>query len=113
MKTFVTGSSRGIGKSIAEKLLEEGNSVIGTSRSIASPISHKKYRHIQCDLSNEIEVLKLSEIFKGDEIPEVVINNAGIFEEADFDISDEIWLLNWDKTLQVNLRSAALICKWA
>src|SRR5690606_8147817 len=55
----------------------------------------------------------LKDVFIGNEIPEVVINNAGIFEEADFDLSDEEWLLNWDKTLQLNLRSAAIICKWA
>lgn len=86
--------------------------VIGTSRSVTSPISNPNYKHVQCNLADEIEVLKLKDVFIGNEIPEVVINNAGIFEEADFDISDEEWLLNWDKTLQVNLRSAAIICKW-
>lgn len=113
MKILVTGSSRGIGKAISERLLKEGISVIGTSRSVTSPISDQNYTHIQCDLQDELEVLKVKELFKGNNIPEAVINNAGIFMEADFNISDEEWLLNWDKTLQVNLRSAALICKWA
>lgn len=113
MKILLTGSSRGIGKAIAEKLLAVGIELVGTSKSVTAQISDSKYTHIQCNLQDELEVIKLKEVFKGEIIPEAVINNAGIFMEADFDVSDEEWLLNWDKTLQVNLRSAALICKWA
>lgn len=36
-----------------------------------------------------------------------------MFRDADFEISDEEWLETWDITQQVNLRSAALLCKWA
>ncbi|WP_421774641.1 SDR family oxidoreductase [Gracilimonas sp.] len=114
MKILVTGTSRGIGKSIAQKLLNEGHEVIGTSRSTnhAFP-NNENYKHIACDLSKQEEVEKLKAVFEEDEIPEVLINNAGMFAEADFDISDKEWLANWDLTLQVNLRSAALISKWA
>lgn len=114
MQILVTGTSRGIGKSIAEKLLENGNLVIGTSRSTNTPFpNNQNYKHIKCDLAVEEELDKLKEVFEGNEIPEVLINNAGMFEEAQFDNSDEEWLANWDKTLQVNLRSSALISKWA
>ncbi|MBD3615738.1 MAG: SDR family oxidoreductase [Gracilimonas sp.] len=114
MKLLITGTSRGIGKSIAQKLLDEGHEVIGTSRSTDTPFpSNQNYTHIKCDLAKPEELEKLKSFFKGDETPEVLINNAGMFAEAQFDISDEDWLENWDKTLQVNLRSAALISKWA
>lgn len=113
MHIFITGSSRGIGRAVTDRLLDEGLNVTGTSRSVTSPISNSNYRHIQCNLKDELEVLTLKSVFQNDNIPEAVINNAGIFEEADFDISDEEWLLNWDKTLQVNLRASSLICKWA
>jgi NAD(P)-dependent dehydrogenase (short-subunit alcohol dehydrogenase family) len=114
MKILVTGTSRGIGKSIAKKLLDEGHEVIGTSRSTSHEFSNNEhYRHIKCDLAKEGDLEKLKEVFQESEIPVVLINNAGMFEEAQFDISDEEWLTNWDKTMQVNLRSAALISKWA
>jgi len=112
MKTLLTGSSRGIGKAVSELLLVSGYNVIGTSRTSNSQ-SNNQYTHIACDLSKSEEVLKLKDIFEAEEIPEVLINNAGMFEDADFGISDEEWLANWDKTMQVNLRSAALLCKWA
>jgi len=114
MIVLVTGTSRGIGKSIAKMLLESGKLVIGTSRSTNTPFpNNQNYRHIKCDLAVEEDLEKLKEVFKDKEIPEVLINNAGMFEEAQFDISDENWLANWDKTMQVNLRSSALISKWA
>lgn len=114
MKLLVTGTSRGIGKSIAEQLLENGYLIIGTSRSTNTPFpNNQNYRHIKCDLAVEEDLGKLKEVFQENEIPEVLINNAGMFAEAQFDISDEEWLDNWDKTLQVNLRSSALITKWA
>lgn len=112
MKVLLTGSSRGIGKTIADLLLVNDHEVIGTSRSTIKQ-STNNYTHIACDLSKEEEVLKLKSIFEVEKIPEILINNAGMFEDADFEISDEEWLKNWDKTMQVNLRSAALLCKWA
>jgi len=47
-----------------------------------------------------------------DDLPEVLVNNAGIFQDADFGISDDDWLSVWDRTMNVNLRSAALLSKW-
>ncbi len=114
MKTVITGTSRGIGKSIAEKLLGEGHEVIGTSRSANHNFTqNKNYRHLACDLADTEEVERLKKVFNSEQAPEVLINNAGMFEAIDFENSDEDWLANWDKTLQVNLRSAALITKWA
>lgn len=113
MKTLLTGSSRGIGKAITELLFENDYSVIGTSRSDEATFQHDRYQHHKCDLGVHKEVLMLKEVFQGDEVPEVLINNAGIFTDADFSVSDEEWLNNYDQTMQINLRSAALLCKWA
>ncbi|TYP95211.1 NAD(P)-dependent dehydrogenase, short-chain alcohol dehydrogenase family [Fodinibius salinus] len=114
---LVTGASRGIGKSIAQLLLEQGGIVIGTARSSAFPdefVENPDFEGIHVDLANPDAIKsKLKPIFDRDTAPNVLINNAGIFLEAGFDLDDESWLDTLDQTMQVNLRSAALLSKWA
>ncbi len=74
----VTGTSRGIGKQIAEYYLKEGFKVAGCSRGKAS-IKHKNYSHYPLDVSSEPDVVKM---IRGVEERfgriDVLINNAGI-----------------------------------
>jgi benzil reductase ((S)-benzoin forming) len=81
---FITGTSRGLGHSIAMQLLEDEDcKVTGISRTIT--INHPNYRHIALDLS-DIDKLttSLDEIFinivDGDKI--VLINNAGLLGQV-------------------------------
>lgn len=115
MKTFVTGASRGIGYSIAELLLKKEHMVTGTSRSSGNPFpDHPNYRHLKVDLADPEDIKEtLYPLFKGKNLPDALINNAGIFIEADIQSEEKNWLNAWDKTLQVNLRAPALLCKWA
>lgn len=75
---FVTGSSRGIGKALAEKLLAEGYQVVGLSRNTV--ISHSNYTHCVIDLCNQEEVLAFDFAQYVDNIPEqiLLVNNAGM-----------------------------------
>jgi benzil reductase ((S)-benzoin forming) len=81
---FITGTSRGLGRSIALQLLERGYCLVrGISRS--NTIEHKNYKHIAIDLSDiDRLIASLDEIFPvipgGDKI--VLINNAGIIGEV-------------------------------
>jgi len=114
---LVTGASRGIGKSIVQALLDNEHKVIGTARSSEFPdefSNNEAFEGLHVDLS-ELRSLKsyLKPIFDRSEAPNVLVNNAGIFEDCDFDEDEEVWLENWDRTLQVNLRAPALLSKWA
>ncbi len=77
---FITGTSRGIGKSLAETLLKDkNNKVTGISRT--NTIKHKNYFHITTDLSNldDTESFFFREIEDAEEI--VLINNSGVISE--------------------------------
>lgn len=112
---LITGSSRGIGLAIAEELLNNDFRVTGTKLNTPFPdklIEADRFTGISVDLGDEQDVVKqLKPMFKSD-LPDVLINNAGIFMDADFSIEDKAWLDVWDRTLSVNLRSSSLLCKW-
>src|SRR5699024_10352977 len=117
MYALVTGASRGIGKSITEKLLDSEAKVIGTTRLSEFPNpfrDHPNFEGLHVDLSDpEGLTSTLKPVFARKEAPGVLINNAGMFDDADVTSDDEEWLQNWDRTLQVNLRAPALLSKWA
>lgn len=117
MYALVTGASRGIGKSISNCLLEQGAKVLGTTRQSAFSdnfIGHPNFEGIHVDLSSTEKLTDvLKPVFNQSIAPDVLINNAGVFNDVDFSSSDEEWLQNWDQTMQVNLRAAGLLSKWA
>lgn len=114
-KVLVTGCSRGIGLKIAKSFLEKGWSVIGTANSTSFSDDLTKsnaFSGIYVDLA---EISNLHDTLRPliDELkPNVIVNNAGIFKDAEFESDDDLWLSVWDKTMDVNLKSAALLCKW-
>lgn len=112
---IVTGASRGIGRQIAAELLKQNFRVTGTARATRFPEeldSSQLFKRIYADLSDEASLIStLKPLFESD-LPDVLVNNAGIFREADFSVSDAEWLSSWDETMQVNLRASSLLCKW-
>ena len=79
MKVLITGTSRGIGKAIAELFLKENHEVFGIDRN-ESTISDQNYTHFVCDVR---DYEKLPELYDID----ILINNAGTQNEADIDIN--------------------------
>ena len=75
MQAYITGTSTGIGKALAEKLLNEGVNVIGIARRCS--IKHPNYEHIKLDLSDLSQVNAFD--FKMNLSEDVIlVNNAGI-----------------------------------
>jgi len=74
---IITGTSRGLGCALAEKLLHEGWNVWGLSRS-PSPIKHKHYREHLIDITDEAGVQKVvSLISQNSTNIDLLVNNAG------------------------------------
>lgn len=74
---LVTGTSRGLGKVVAEHLLAEGATVIGFSRG-DQVIDHERYRHIVADVTDEAAAtaaVRTAHAMTGR--LDVLVNNAG------------------------------------
>jgi benzil reductase ((S)-benzoin forming) len=73
---FITGTSRGIGKAIAEQLLlDPKNFVTGLSRT--SAITHERYTHVEIDLSDleKVSQFNFPVLERAEKIS--LVNNAG------------------------------------
>lgn len=105
---IVTGSTRGIGRSIADLLVSQGCDVIytGTSSNINLNGSHHIY--LQLDLTNDYSIkCFLLEIDKIEKI-DILINNAGInYIEPIDQINEE----HWKKIIEINLTGAMLLTR--
>lgn len=120
MVVLVTGSSRGIGKSIAVMFAKNGYDVVvnykndekgalETRKEIES--YGVKALTIKCDVSNEEEVVNMIDKITS-EFGELncVVNNAGISKDTLF---FEKSVEDFNKVLNTNLVGVYLICKYA
>jgi len=101
---IVTGSSSGIGKAIAEKLLTLDIDVIGLSRSVS--IEHPNFRHIACDLLHvDTIVTTCKDILATTEV-DYLINSAGV---GVFEPHEELHVDTINTLLDINLKAPILL----
>jgi len=82
---LITGASKGIGKALTEKMLNENYFVIGTSRNgIIKDFDNKDFYSLELDLSNTSSIDNAhKEIFSEFKHIDILINNAGIGPDLD------------------------------
>jgi benzil reductase ((S)-benzoin forming) len=103
---FITGTSRGIGRTLADLLLEQGWMVTGFSRS-AGP-AHPHYTHISIDLCNEeaATAYRFPELNDAEQI--VLVNNAGMLGHIAH--TGAVEAAELAATFRLNLTVPALFC---
>ncbi|MDZ5472180.1 (S)-benzoin forming benzil reductase [Bacillus sp. 31A1R] len=115
---IITGSSKGLGASIAERLIKENVNIVSVARTenegVRKLAAEKDlfYKHFTCDLSKVDEVdLVFSEIsdiiFSGNTEEVLLVNNAGVIEPI-----DKVGNLDTNKVninIQVNLLAPIVI----
>ena len=111
---IVTGAAKGIGKSIATRMINDGFHTILVDVENGESLVNKlgtSATFISCDISDEEQVVSLFNTVK-DEFGrvDVLINNAGIIRD------NVIWKMpveDFDKVVDVNLKGTWLMCKAA
>ena len=85
MKTvIITGTSSGLGRSLAECFLKNGFRVMGLSRSkFVDQIHHINYSHHNCDITNLQAIINFSMIIK--QPIDLLIHNAASFSLQKFE----------------------------
>ena len=98
---LITGTSQGIGHALTKLLLMNGYRVIGTRTTGIDNINENNYKSYSLDLSNSDSIAAFKKNFQSDNIKiDILINNAGIGPDLDFEIPEEI---SFKKTFDVNV----------
>ena len=118
---LITGGSRGIGAATAKIIVAAGGYAIihygsneAAARKLAETLPSEQVHLCQADLLSPTETERLwdeAESWRGR--IDVLVNNAGVYEKNPLDLDVDKWLEGWDRSMQINLRSAAQLCRRA
>lgn len=114
----VTGASDGIGRGVADYLMEMGARVAvhyNTNRKAAEALVGKHSngsKIFQADVSKEHQVVQFfEEVTQYFGQLDAVILNAGVFLPHSISLNTAEWLAVWKKTMAVNLNAVGLLTK--
>lgn len=113
---IITGAAKGIGKAIAERMVNENYITIlvdvdaENGETLANELGDSA-KFISCDISSETDVNSLFDnVTKEFGGVDVIVNNAGIIKD------NVIWKMpveDFDKVVDINLKGTWLMCKVA
>lgn len=113
---IITGAAKGIGKAIAERMVNENYITIlvdvdvENGKALAKSLGNNS-KFMLCDISDEKEVTSLfNSVAKEFGGVDVIVNNAGIIRD------NVIWKMpveDFDKVVDINLKGTWLMCKVA
>ena len=98
---LITGTSQGIGHALSKLLLIKGYSVIGTNTTGIDNINENNYKSFALYLSNLDSITAFEKNIKID----ILINNAGIGPDLDFELPEAI---SFKRTFDVNVTGTTL-----
>jgi len=113
---FITGGSRGIGKSTADAFAKRGgkiaisyNSNESAARTTLSQLEGNGHTMVQGDIGDPDQVKAMvDQVINDHGRIDVLVNNVGIHQDHEIDkVSYEYWQQEWKRTLDVNLLGTA------
>lgn len=113
-KVMVTGAGSGIGRAICTRFDEAGARLVmvdsdsrGLDATLAT-LTGTEHELQVVDLEHKLNIDTLWRHFERDELPDVLVNNAGIYPMRDFLEVDEAYLR---RTLDINLNATFWMCQ--
>ena len=103
---LITGTTSGVGATIAYEYIEKGWNVIGLARG-ESLFQYPNYKHYQVDIS---DIYGLDEVFTQIDNIDVLVNNAAVFTMKPF---SQTSINELDSMIDINLKGAMYVTKFA
>jgi len=109
MTTIITGGSAGIGRAIAQQLLDQGREVVSIDVQ-PSGLAHPKLRHVRVDLSDTEATRRAAAEIARDHAVTTVIHNAGVIRPA---LLSEVKVQDLNALANLHVSAAVLLVQAA